>query len=319
MNRTLAGAIVLAGLLAGAAAVAAQQTVFRVDVRLVRILATVKNTAGELAGSLGKDDFTVYDNGVKQELAVFERHTEQPLSIALLVDTSLSTAKELEYELNSVARFFRAMFAEGNPEDTVALYAFNYEITLLSSFTNRRARLEQSMKRLKPEGGTSLYDAIYLAAEDLGGREGRHVIIVVTDGGDTTSAKNFHDALHAAQLADGVLYAILVMPITNNAGRNIGGENALAGLAAGTGGRVFMPSPGPALDTAFLDILKELRTQYFLAYYPKDVPPSKDRFHKLELKLPNPDLRVLARSGYYGDSEAKDRSESDDRKPAVKH
>ena len=97
---------------------------------------------------------------------------------------------------------------------------------------------------------------------------------------------------------------ILVMPITNDAGRNIGGENALAGLAAGTGGRVFTPSVGPTLDSAFAEILRDLRTQYLLGYYPRNVPPSRNRFHRLEVKLRRPDLRALARTGYYGESEA---------------
>jgi Ca-activated chloride channel family protein len=296
-----------------------QETVFRVDVKLVRILAVVKDAAGELVGALNKEDFEVYDNGVKQELAVFERRTEQPLSVALLVDTSLSTAKELEYELESVTGFFQAMFAEGNPQDAVALYSFNYEVALVSDFTSRRARLEDALKRLRPEGGTSLYDAIYLTSRDLAVREGRRVIVVVTDGGDTTSTKKFHDALQAAQLADAVLYAILVMPITSDAGRNIGGENALAVLTSGTGGRVFTPSVGPTLDSAFLDILKELRTQYFLAYYPKNAPPSPDRFHRLVVKLKDPRLRVLARSGYYGDSGPERSAESQGWRPAPKN
>jgi Ca-activated chloride channel homolog len=281
----------------------AQETVFRVDVRLVRILATVRNAAGELVGALNKEDFTVFDNGVKQDLAVFERQTAQPLSVALLVDDSLSTAKELRYEMDSVSRFWKAVFSEGDPQDEVAFYSFSYEINLLSSYTRRRQRLEEALKLLKPSSGTSLYDAIYLAARDLQDRDGRRVMVLVTDGGDTTSSKNFHDALQAAQMADAVLYAILVVPITNDAGRNLGGENALASLAAGTAGRVFTPSVGPDLDRAFTDILQELRTQYFLGYYPKQASTGRDRFHRLEVKLSRPDLRVLARSGYYGETE----------------
>jgi Ca-activated chloride channel family protein len=93
------------------------------------------------------------------------------------------------------------------------------------------------------------------------------------------------------------------MPITNEPGRNIGGENALTNLAAGTGGRVFAPTVGESLDAAFAEILRELRTQYLLAYYPRNVPPTKDRFHRLEVKVRRPDLRVLTRSGYYGEAE----------------
>jgi Ca-activated chloride channel family protein len=175
-------------------------------------------------------------------------------------------------------------------------------VNLLAGFTRRLDRLERELKKLKNEGGTSLYDAIYLASGNLESRDGRHVIVVVTDGGDTTSARTYHQALQAAQMADAVLYPILVVPITNDPGRNVGGENALTSLAAGTGGRVFAPSVGEALDTAFTDILRELRTQYLLAYYPRNVPPAKDRFHRLTVKVRRPDLQVLARSGYYGDA-----------------
>src|SRR5581483_11755602 len=194
-----------------------QEPVIRVNVRLVRALVTVKDANGQLIGSLNKNDFTVLDNGAKQDIAVFERQTEQPLSVAMLVDTSGSTRIQLRYELDSVSKFLHALIVEGNPDDTAALYSFNWQVTLVNSFTRRFASLDQRLKQLKAEGGTSLYDAIYLASRDLEGRQGRHVMIVVTDGGDTTSAKDFHQALESAQLADSVLYPILVVPITNEA------------------------------------------------------------------------------------------------------
>jgi Ca-activated chloride channel family protein len=275
----------------------------RVNVRLVRLLVTVKDAAGGLAGWLNKSDFQIFDNGVEQQIAIFERETSQPLSVSVLVDTSASTGIELRYELDSVNRFFRALIQQGNPEDTAALYSFNWQVTLLSSFTRRLARLEQSLRQLHSEGGTSLYDALYLAARDLDGREGRHVIVVVTDGGDTTSVKDYHRALEATQRADAVLYPVLVVPIRNDAGRNMGGEHALTTLAAGTGGRVFAPSPGVQLDAAFSDILRELRTQYLIGFYPRGTPPTKDRYHALKVKTAVPNLRALTRSGYYGEFE----------------
>jgi Ca-activated chloride channel homolog len=285
---------------------AQQQPIIKVNVRLVRMLVTVKDAAGQLFGSLNKNDFSVYDNDVKQDLAVFERQTEQPLSVAMLVDTSASTGIELHYELDSVSRFLKVLLSEGNPDDTVALYSFNWQVTLLSSYTRRFARVDQMLKQLKSEGGTSMYDAIFLASRELEYRPGRHVIVLVTDGGDTTSSKDYHQALESAQLADTILYPVLVIPITNDAGRNVGGENALTTLAAGTGGHVFTPSPGAQLDRAFDDILRELRTQYMIGYYPKDIPASKDRFHTLRVtvqsSLANRGLRVSTRSGYYGEA-----------------
>ena len=93
------------------------------------------------------------------------------------------------------------------------------------------------------------------------------------------------------------------MPITNDAGRNVGGENALTIMAQGTGGRTFLPSIGKELDKTFGDIITELRTQYLLGFYPHDVPLTKDPFHKLEVRLKSPELRVSARNGYYGEAE----------------
>jgi Ca-activated chloride channel family protein len=286
---------------------AQEQPVIRVNVRLVRLLATVKDASGGLVGTLNKNNFSVYDNGAKQEIAVFEHHTDQPLSIAVLFDTSASVGIALKYEVDSATRFLHAVLREGNPDDQVALYSFNWEVRAQTGYTRRIDRLERGLHALHADGGTSLYDAIYLAGQDMEGREGRHVIIVVTDGGDTTSYKDFHAALDGAQRADAVIYPILVMPIKNDAGRNIGGENALTTLANGTGGMVFTPNLGPALDEAFSDILRALRTQYLLAYYPKDVPLTKNPYHALKVTTDRPGLRVITRSGYYGEAEESSR------------
>jgi Ca-activated chloride channel family protein len=289
-------------LLCAAAIAVAQEPVFKVDVQLVRLLATVKNAAGDLVGSLEARDFAVKDNGVTQEIAVFEHQTTQPLSITLLIDTSASTGKDLKYETASVMKFLNALVREGNPADSVSLYAFSYDVTLLHSFTRRPSRVEDSLKFLKPEGGTSLYDAVYLAAPALRDREGRHVIVVVTDGGDTTSFRKYKDALDAAQKADAIVYPVVVVPITNPVGRNTGGEHALETLAAGTGGRTFYPSAGAELDRAFAEILRDLRTQYLLGYYPSGVPAGDGKFHAVRVELPQrKDLRVSTRTGYYAE------------------
>ena len=286
------------------AAQAQPQPVIRVNVNLVRVVATVKNQAGELVGALRKEDFAITDNGVPQEIAVFEKQTDQPLSVALMVDTSGSTAKDLKFETDSAARFLKILLGEGNLEDAVSLYSFNWRVSLENNFTRSLASLTNSLKLLHGEAGTSMYDAIYLAArESLEDRQGRKVMIIVTDGGDTTSSKSMQQALRAAQYADAVIYPVVVIPITNDAGRNIGGENALKFMADSTGGRTFLPSLGAELDRAFNDIIDELRTQYMIGFYPHDVPPSKERFHKLALTVRRPELRVSARNGYYGDAE----------------
>lgn len=276
----------------------------RVDVNLVRVVVTVRNRTGELVGKLQKEDFEVLDNGVPQEIRLFAHQTDQPLSVALLVDTSGSTAKELKYEGDSALKFLHALLSEGNPKDAVALYTFDYDVKeQVHGFTHSYAALERPLKMLHGEGGSSIYDAVYFAAKALENRDGRKVIVVVTDGGDTTSARDLKAALKAAQLADAVIYAAVVIPITNDAGRNIGGEHALTIMAQGTGGRTFLQTSGADLDRTFGDIVAELRTQYLLGFYPHDVPLTKDPFHKLELRLQAPELRVSARNGYYGEAE----------------
>jgi Ca-activated chloride channel family protein len=279
----------------------AQETdpVFRVDVQLVRVLATVKNLSGAPVGGLEKDAFAIAVDGKPQQIAVFERFTEQPLSVAVLIDISGSTAKEMDYQSAAVTRFLKTLFSSGNPDDTASLFAFNYQVQQAVDYSRRPELFARALKTMRAEAGTAMYDAIYLAARDIENREGRHVLIVVTDGGDTVSNTSFNDALRAAHRADAVTYAILTMPITNEAGRNIGGENALTMLTSTTGGKVFTPAVN-ALDIAFGDILKDLRTQYLLGFYPRSVGPTETGFHRLTVATKDPNLQVVSRTGYYG-------------------
>jgi Ca-activated chloride channel homolog len=276
---------------------------FRDTVTQVHVIASVKNSKGELVGALQKSDFKILDNGVPQEIRVFERQSLQPLSIALLIDVSGSTAKDLKYETDSATKFLKALLTEGNQQDAVSLFSFDSDVTQVKNFTHNYPSLDTALKYVHGSGGTSLYDAIYLAAHSLEERSGRKVMVVISDGGNTTSSMPIEKSLKAAQFADAVMYPVVVLPITNAAGRNTGGEHSLIFMAEGTGGRTFFPSYGKELDRAFSDIISELRTQYFMAYYPKDVPLTKDPFHKLEVQVARPDLRVSARNGYYGEAE----------------
>lgn len=278
---------------------AQNQPTFNVETKLVRLLVNVKDTSGKLVGSLERDQFTVYDCGVRQEISFFERYTTRPLSVALLVDTSGSTRKDWASETRSLKRFLDALFKEGNERDTAALYTFNYDIIAQSNFIRDARRLEERLRGIRPEGGTSLYDAIHFAATDLQSRDGRHVIVLVSDGGNTTSSKAFQDAREAAQRADAVMYPIVIVPITNDAGRNLGGEHALETLAADTGGRWFDPTIGDALDKTFTEILRDLRAQYMIGYYPRNLKDAP-QFHTVHVDVKREDLQAQTRTGYYG-------------------
>jgi Ca-activated chloride channel family protein len=291
--------------LAGALPVRAQEPpspTIRVDVRLIRVLANVKNEAGGLVGGLDKEDFFVKDNGVPQDISVFERSTQQPLRVAVLLDVSASVIKELKYETEATLKFARTLIGEGNEEDSIALITFNHAVDLVAGFTRRLKRLENALRDLRPGAGTSLYDAIYLASEELEGRDGRKVIILVTDGGDTASFKKFPEALLSAQRAQAAIYPILVTPVLNDPGRNVGGENALQLMAERTGGRVLLPGSFERLTESFTEILRDLRTQYLLGYYPRGVDGAKEKFHRLDVSVRRPSLRVYARTGYYEDT-----------------
>lgn len=277
-----------------------QPAKFTSRVDLVRLLVNVKNPAGELVGSLDKSEFAVYDLNVPQEIAVFERYTIIPLSVAVLVDTSGSTLKDWQLEIRSLRKFLDALFGAGNEKDMAALYTFNYDVTMQHDFTRSSKRLEERLRFIKPEGGTSLYDAIWHASRELQRRDGRHVMVLVSDGGNTTSSKAFKDALDATQRADAVMYPIVIVPISNDAGRNLGGEHALQTLAGSTGGRWFDATINE-LDRAFAEILRDLRAQYMVGYYPKNLPPDAPNFHTVRVELQRKDLRAQTRTGYYGE------------------
>ena len=307
MGRITAAAVAWAMVLLAPAGARGQQQqeeeapVFKVDVRLVRMLATVKNPQGGLVGGLEKDEFKIFDNGVEQEIAIFERRTEQPLSIAMVVDTSRSTERERRYELDSIRRFLAALLREGNDGDHAALYSFNTDVTLHTNYTRDLRRLERGLRTLKSEGATAMFDSVYLAAQEMKKRDGRHVVLIVSDGADTASRVKFEEALEALHDVDAVLYAVLVTPVRGGAGRNLRGENALATFAQWTGGRMFMPALGASIDDAFSEILRDLRTQYLLGYYPRGVSPAKERFHRVRLEVDRAGHSVGARNGYFSD------------------
>lgn len=272
---------------------------FSVNVSMVRLLVSVFDASGKPVSDLSAGDFQILDDGVHQTISAFQRNTSLPLSVAVLIDTSGSTLIDLHYEVDSVLRFIPTLLNAGNPDDAFELFSFNWRTNLEVDFSRSQKRAERALHALKGDGGTSLYDALYLASGTLQDREGRHVMVIVTDGGDTTSYKHFQDAEDAAQRADAVVYPIVVVPITSDAGRNVGGEHALATMAWATGGRIFYPEGFDRLDQAFADILRDLRTQYLLAYYPQNTPDSRSRFHRVEVRVNRPNVRVSSRSGYF--------------------
>jgi len=274
--------------------------VFRSEVSLVNVTATVRDAHGGVIGGLDVENFRIVDGGKEQEIVVFERQTDRPLSVLLLVDASLSAAVELEFERASAKRFLRNLFGAGSHEDDrLGVMKFSEGVDLLAPLTRRNRVIERALDRIRPESGTSLYDGVLLASEELRKRKGRRVIIILTDGGDTTSYSTYRQAIEAAQSADVVIYSVIVQPVKADAGRNTGGENTLYLFAQGTGGKAFVEYGEGGLDRVFGEILENLRTQYLLGYYGPAHNDTRTRYREIKVTVDLPDTTVLARSGYY--------------------
>lgn len=301
MGRFRSSKIAVGLVLTSALLLAQGGAVFTSKTTLRRLLITVKNSQGQLVGNLERPDFKVSVSGIVQEIAAFEHHTEQPLSIALLLDASGSTRKDLEYEIQASRSFLASITKDGNQRDALCLFTFDQDVTPHGGFTRGTGRIDAALKNVRASAGTSVYDALYLAAETLEKRDGRHVIVIVSDGVDTTSAYKYHDALKMVHAADVVVYSVVVIPVRNDPGRNIGGENALIGISQSTGGKAFSPASREQLTPIFSQILKDLRTQYLIDFYPRNLPESKEPFRPVRVELATPGLQASTRGGYYED------------------
>ncbi|MFQ5776834.1 MAG: VWA domain-containing protein [Terriglobia bacterium] len=267
----------------------------RVDVGLVLVAGSVSTPDGKPVTWLDRDAFEVYEDGVLRPIKVFEKSTALPLELVLMVDSSLSAARELTTEKKAVARFIRRVL---RPVDAAALFEFSGEVKAVADFSDDPKSLEKSLDLIRPRAGTALYDAIIEASAKLKEREGRRVMVLVTDGNDTTSEHDFHAALRAAQEAEVSLFSLVMRPIAGESGRSVRGEHALITLAELTGGRVFFPAGVAELDRFFDELSDLLRTQYLLGYQPAP-PGRRSAFRTIELRVKGGDYVVEHRKGYY--------------------
>jgi Ca-activated chloride channel family protein len=274
-------------------------TTFKVDVKLVNVFVTVTDARGAPVANLQKENFVLKEDGKEQKIAIFSKESALPLSIALCVDTSLSTRKDQSLELTSARKFAHAIV---RPQDGLAVYKFSEEVSLMAPFTSDLKKIDAGIERERNGSATALYDAIYLGSHALGPRQGRKVMVVITDGGDTMSKVNYKDALRAAQEAEAIIYSIIIVPIEADAGRDTGGEHALIQISADTGGKYYYAKSPTQLDEAFQKISDELRTQYLLAYYPSEHSTGSE-FRQLHVDLTNAPaggtFQAHYRAGYY--------------------
>ncbi|HJT70344.1 MAG TPA: VWA domain-containing protein [Terriglobales bacterium] len=274
-------------------------TSIKVDVKLVNVFVTVTDEHGSPVANLSKENFQLLEDGRAQKISVFDRESELPLSIVLDIDTSLSTRKDLPLELASARRFAHTII---RPVDALSLYDFSEVVSQDLPFTSDLRAIDRSIERVHTGAATALYDALYLGAQSLEDRQGRKVLVVITDGGDTVSQVSYQEALRAAQQAEAIVYSIIDVPIEASAGRDTGGEHALIQLSEDTGGKYYYAASIAQLDQAFRAISDELRTQYLLAYYPSQRLADSD-FRRIEVKLSGlpeaANYKARHRTGYY--------------------
>lgn len=282
------------------------QAPFRVEVDAVNVLAAVHdNETREFVTDLTKEDFQIYEDGVLQTITNFTQQTDLPLTIALCMDTSSSVRLKLDFEKEAATDF---LYAVMRPSDRAMLVEFDTGVTLLHDFTSNPNDLVREINLLKAGGGTSLYDAVYLVAEQkMLNEPGRKTVVILSDGADLTSKHSFEEMLRMAYQAEITVYAIS----TTRFGADIDheGDNALKQLTEVTGGTAFFPYSTDRLASAFQEVDQELRSQYNLTY----LPTNKDRdgtFREIKVKVNRDGVRLRHRKGYFAPERLSSANES---------
>lgn len=301
------------------------------QVKTVSILATVRDKHDHVIGNLGKEDFLVEEDGRPQNINYFAKESDTPLKLGLVVDTSLSQDTALEQERNASFLFLDHLLRAD--QDLAFVIQFDREVELLRDFTPDRAKLQSALRRLESSeyhpgarrsdtawgrGATTLlYDAVFLAADELMSKQhGRKALILLSDGVDRGSRKTVDEAIESAQRADTVIYSVLFAdedrddqghlrggpygaPKRKDSSRERpDGRSILEEIAEKTGGRLFQVSRKEPIENIYSEIGEALRNQYSLGYTPdKGAGPG---YHKLRVSTKRKDLRVYARQGYYG-------------------
>ena len=303
---------------AGAPAQADRQGTIVRNVNLVDVLFSVVTKREKLVTDLNKEDFKVFDDGVQQEITAFSQPTDLPLRIGMVLDTSNSIRDRLKFEQDAAIDFlFNAIRRE---RDQAFLMTFDDGPQIIKDFSGDTGDLRDTILKQRAGGGTSLYDAVYAASEQLltksppprgPNTDVRRVLVVISDGDDNSSSRSRGAAVEMAQRAGVIIYSISTstqwvnIDDERDPAKRINrkyekgeGDHVLEQLASETGGRAFFPYRVDDLGQSFLDIGDELRHQYALAYSPGNRAPD-GRFHTIRIQVARKDVIVRTRKGYY--------------------
>jgi VWFA-related protein len=292
-------------------------TSITVDVNVVSLLATVRDKNGHLVSNLTKDDFILEEEGKEQTITYFSRQTDLPLTLGLLVDTSVSQARIIGDQSRASSQFFTQVLRI--EKDLAFLISFDIDVQLLQDLTGSRELLRSGLDGLQVRGGTGglhpgpvptsgrqpgtvLFDAVFLAADEMMRNQvGRKALVLISDGVDWGSRLKDREAIEAAHRADTVIYGVRYVDhaFYNRSGFGAGGgASTLRKLARETGGDMFEVSRKRPLSEIYDTIQNELRNQYSIGYT-SNSDSSDGGFRKIKLTTKNKNLKVQARSGYY--------------------
>jgi VWFA-related protein len=292
------------GLLAITLALRAQDSTFSADVKVMNLLATVRDRDGKFVKDLTKEDFTVEEDGHPQAIRYFTQESNLPLAVGVMVDTSCSQIRVLEAERAASYKFLDQVL---RGEDVAFVLHFDYKVSLLQGFTSSREELATAFSKLaRPKHcNTVLYDAIHDASEQLMKKQGgRKAYVVLSDGGDVRSKNSIVSAIEFAQRADTIIYSVLFADARSLGVPGIGtviylaqGRSVMRRLARETGGGYYAVSKDKSLEQIYAEIEEELRNQYSIGYTPETTGDKK--FRKIALTATRQDLVVRTRAGYY--------------------
>jgi VWFA-related protein len=286
--------------------------VFKTEVKVVNVLATVRDKHGQFIRNLEKTDFSVAEDGRPQAIRYFARQSDLPLILGLMIDTSMSQERVLDAERGACFRFLDQVLREN--KDKVFLMQFDMGVYLRQELTSSRKSLDATLpyvdtpsrRELQAQsgGGTLLFDAVAKASKDILQRQtGRKALIVLSDGVDNGSETSLSSSIEAAQRADAIIYSILFSDASYYSvpfGGSLGGEGrkALMRMSRETGGAFFEVSRKHPIDEAFRQLEEELRNQYSIGYV-SDLPVRISEFRKIELSVAKRGLIVESRDRYW--------------------
>ena len=276
---------------------------FRLGVELVSLNVTVTDGSARYVTDLETDDFSVFEDGVKQEVTFFNK-TNLPIALALLLDTSASMETKLQTAQEAAIGFGRRL----RPQDLAEVVDFDSRVTVLQTFTSNFADIEQAIRKTSAGGSTSLYNAVYIALKDLKKIVAKNVeeirrqaIVLLSDGEDTSSLLPFEEVLDLSKRSETAIYAIGLRASEGPSTATKGFKEAefvLRQLAQETGGRAFFPSQIGELITVYDQISNELSSQYTLGYTPRN-PRRDGAWRNIVVRVNRPNVSARTKRGYF--------------------